>query len=193
MIGVSTLADAVNEVLTRLGTPLASASDEQVKVAVHLALQDPKTKALQNLVYKQKIEEGRTVLGHEIDYRTAPALGVFVAADNEKLGGGSLSIGATGDPVAESKEHFARKVQRILRGQEESYQLWGVAIDTRLETAKEVGTAVPFILATFLVVLVVVGVTLRSKMAMLLTAVGLMLMIIWLKEIVSGWGRFMNS
>lgn len=181
VIGISTLADAVHEILPRLGTTLASASDEQVKVAVHLALQDPATEAIQGLIYKQKIEEERTVLGHEIDYRTAPALGAFVAADNEKLGGGSLSIGGTGDPVAEGKEHFARKVQRILRGQEESYQLWGVAIDTRLETAEEVGTSVPFIVATFLVVLVVVGITLRSKMAVLLTAVGLMLMIVWLK------------
>ena len=59
--------------------------------------------------------------------------------------------------------------------------MWGIAIDGGLEIADEVGTAVPFIAATFVVVLVVVGVSLRSARVVLLTGLGLVFMIIWLK------------
>jgi predicted RND superfamily exporter protein len=121
------------------------------------------------------------VYGLDRETWSAPAMGVFVAADNEKLGGGTLRIGATGDPVTANKEHFSRAVQAVLRGDQEHYQLWGVAIDAGLEIEDEVGTAVPFIMATFLMVLVVVGISLRSWRVVLLTAVGLTFMIIWLK------------
>ena len=125
--------------------------------------------------------ERRTLLGQEIDYWTSSALILGVAADNEKLGGGARRIGGTSDPVTEGKEQFNRKVQDILRGQQQSYRLWGIAIDGGLEIADEVGTAVPFIVATFIMVLVAVGVSLRSARVVLLTGLGLASMIIWLK------------
>ena len=102
-------------------------------------------------------------------------------ADNEKLGGGSGSIGITGDDVTEGKEEFNRKVQTMLRGDEESYEIWGVAIDAGLEIADEINTAVPFIIATFIVVLIVVGISMRSARVVLLTALGLVFIIVWLK------------
>ena len=42
-------------------------------------------------------------------------------------------------------------------------------------------TAVPFIVATFIMVLVVVGISLRSGRVVFLTGLGLISMIIWLK------------
>ena len=45
--------------------------------------------------------------------------------------------------------------------------------DRLLEITDEVGTAVPYIAATFIVVLVVVGVSMRSAGLVLLTALGL--------------------
>ena len=130
---------------------------------------------------KNKTRQTRTVLDREIDYWTSPALGIFVTADNEKLGGGTLGIGATGDPVTRFKEDFNRKVQAVLRGEQRTYSVWGVAIDANLEREDEVETAVPFIAATFVMVLVVVGVSLRSVPLVILTAAGLTMMIIWLK------------
>ena len=120
------------------------------------------------------------MLGEEIDYWTSSALLINVVADNELLGGG-LSIWTTADPVTEDKEEFNRKVQAILRGEQKSYGLWGVAIDASLEISDEVETAVPFIIATFIMVLVVVGISLRSARLVLLTGVGLAFMIVWLK------------
>ena len=182
--GIYTLADAVHETLEAhpaLNASLEHATDEQVKLALGMVLDDPASGSLKDLVYGSDGPVRRTVMGQDVDYWAAPALGVFVAADNERLGGGALRIGSTSDPATTNKEHFSRKVQAILRGQQDSYQLWGIAIDASLEIEDEVGTAFPFIAATFVVVLVVVGVGLRSARLVLLTALGLASMIVWLK------------
>ena len=83
-------------------------------------LSDPRTEGLKDLLYHLDKEEGRAVLGQEIDYWTAPAMGIFVAADNEKLGGGALRIGTTGNPATVAKEHFSRNAQALLRGDQEN-------------------------------------------------------------------------
>ncbi|MFQ5873826.1 MAG: RND family transporter [Dehalococcoidia bacterium] len=184
IVGIYTLADAIQEVLIRdpgLNTNLEQATDEQVKVAIHEVLNDPRTEGMQEFLSQKKAMERGTILGREIDSWTASALTFNVVADNEKLGGGSLRIGATSDPITENKEHFNRKTQAILRGEQNKYRLWGVAIDAGLEIADEVATAVPFIAATFIMVLVVVGISLRSARVVLLTGLGLASMIIWLK------------
>ena len=182
IIGIFNIADAVQEGLAGdpFNTTLELATEEEVKVALHLVLSDDRTADIKELIYQKKAVEA-TVAGLEITEWSSPAVGIFVAADNEKLGGGALRIGTTSDPVTEQKEHFSRQVQAILRGQQRSYQLWGVAIDASLEIADEVSTAVPFIAATFLTVLVVVGISLRSARVVLLTALGLTFMIVWLK------------
>ena len=184
VIGVFTIADAVQEALQRhprLDTDLEHATDEEVKFAVHLVFNDPRTDWLKDVLSEKKAAETRQVLGQDIEYWTSPAIVFSVFADNGKLGGGGRRIGATSDPVTEGKEHFNRKVQTILRGKESSYRLWGVAIDASLEIADEVSTAVPFIVATFIMVLVVVGFAMRSGRVVFLTAFGLVAMIIWLK------------
>jgi hypothetical protein len=128
---------------------LEHANDDQGKIALHHVLSDPRTQNLETFLSQKKRVEPRTILGQEIDYWTSPAIIAFFTADNERLGGGSSRIGATTDPVTERKEQLNRTVQATLRGQQETYQLWGIAIDAGLEIADEVGTAVPFIMATF--------------------------------------------
>ncbi|MDP6346786.1 MAG: MMPL family transporter, partial [Dehalococcoidia bacterium] len=184
ILGIYTMADAVQEVLVRhplLNTSLEQASDEQVKFAVSVVLSNPQARGLLDYLSQRKTVESRTVMGQETDYWTAPAMLLGIVADNEKLGGGALRIGVTTDPVSEGKEHFNRNVQAALRGEESTYQLWGLGIDVGLATADEVGTAVPFIYATFFMVLIVVGVSLRSARIILLTGLGLAFMIVWLK------------
>ena len=107
----------------------------------------------------------------------------FMVADNEKLGGDSLRIGTGGDDVTKQKEQFNRKVQKTLRGDEENYRLWGIAIDVGLEIEDEAGLAGPFIMFTAIGVLIVVGVALRSYWAVALTGAGLGILMIWLKGI----------
>ncbi len=181
IIGTFSIADAVQDALTSFGMSLEQATDDQVKVALSAILADPRFLFLKENLSQGKQMERRAVLGQEIDYWTSPALLTFFIADNEKLGGGGLSIGTTSDPVTEGKQHLNRKVQALFRGDEEHYELWGIAIDAGLEIADEVSTAVPFIFATFVMVLIVVGVSLRSGRVVVLTAIGLVAMIIWLK------------
>jgi predicted RND superfamily exporter protein len=184
--GLFTMADAVRAVLRldpRLNTTLEAASDEQVKLAVHQVLASPEMQGLRGSLSQMATVERRVVAGQEIDYWASPALLVVVTADNEKLGGGSLSIMVGGGPGVLKKERFNRDVQALLRGDQKSFRLWGVAIDINLESQDEGRTAVPFIMATVVGVLAVVGISLRSVRTVLLTALGLGILIVWLKGV----------
>jgi len=181
IVGTFTIADAVQNTLASNGMDLEHATDDMVKVAVSAILSDPQFLFLKEGLSILKQVDRRVVLGQEVDYWTSPGLMTFFIADNEKLGGGGLAIGTTSDPVVERKEQLNRNVQKLFRGNEEHYELWGIAIDASLEIADEVSTAVPFIVATFVMVMIVVGVSLRSGPVVLLTALGLGAMIIWLK------------
>ena len=186
IVGVTTIADAVQRVLAgdpRLDTSLESATDDQVKLAVHHLLADPETSGLADLLSTKARTERRAVGGTEIDYWTSEALIFVVLADNEKLGGGSLSIGVGGGDTVLDKEEFNRNVQRFLRGDQGSYRLWGVAIDLNLESSDEGGTAGMSIMLTVIAAVLIVGISLRSYWAMALTGVGLGILMIWLKGI----------
>ena len=186
VVGVYTLADAVQDVLTRdpqLNTTLEQASDDQVKLAVHHILSSPAGAEFRDNLSVKTTEERQQVLGQEIDYWRSSALLTFMVADNEKLGGGSLRIGVSGGETTKQKEQFNRNVQELLRGDQESYRLWGIAIDVGLEVEDESVLAGPFIMFTAIGVLIVVGVALRSYWAVALTGAGLGILMIWLKGI----------
>ena len=128
--------------------------------------------------------EKKDIDGREIDYWTSPALIFGVLADNEKLGGGSGSGGGIGADESDlDKEEFNRNVQRVVRGDERTYRLWGIAIDQHREAADEGQTAGTFVMFTVIAALAVVGISLRSYWAMALTGAGLGALMIWLKGI----------
>ena len=184
-MGIYSLADAVQEVMAAdpLTPTLADASDDDVKLALHRILSDPSKKTFREDFSIKATSETRQVAGEEIVYWRSPALFTFVVADNEKLGGGSLRIGTGGDDVTKQKEQFNRLVQKALRGDEENYRLWGIAIDVGLEIEDEATLAGPFIMFTAIGVLIVVGIALRSYWAVALTGAGLGILMIWLKGI----------
>ena len=97
------------------------------------------------------------------------------------LGGGPLTISLTGDDGTLGKERFNRQVQEILRTGQSSYQLWGVALDVNLVSQEQGKTAIPFIAATVVLVLVVVGVALRSLGIAGRAFLGLLMLLVWLK------------
>ena len=186
--GMYSIADAVQAVLAVLadmGTNLERASDEDVKIALHFVLQEGRP----TFGLRESISEKASFTLEESEnfgqYRrwSSPAIINFVIAQNNRLGGGSVGINVGGDETDVQKEHFGRNVQRILRGEERNYRLWGIAIDPNLESQDEGRTTVPFIFATVLAVLVVIGISLRSWRAVLLSAVGLAMLIVWLKGI----------
>ena len=184
IFGIYSLADAVHEVLTAdFNTTLETASDDQVKVALYRVFSEPRGSEFVESLAVKATNERRRVLGHEIDYWSSPALFTSVVADNDKLGGGSVSIGASSDDTTKQKERFNRNVQRTLRGDQESYRLWGIAIDIGLEIENEAGLTGPFIAFTVIAVLVVVGLALRSYWAVAVTGAGMGILMIWLKGI----------
>ena len=184
--GIFSIADAVQTLLSldpRTNITLETATDAQVKEAVARILASPAGEFLRASLSKDATS--RTILadGREVVEWRAKALSVFLASDNEKLGGGPLNIGLTNDAAALEKERFGRRAQEILRGQQDSYRMWGLAIDVNLTSMEQGRTAVPFIAATVVLVLVVVGVTLRSVRAVGLGFCGLLMLLVWLKGI----------
>ena len=184
--GLNTIADEVQRVLTNpaFGTTLEFATDDQVKLAVHMLFSNPETSELKESLSVAAQSERRVVAEREIDYWTAPALVFGVMADNEKLGGDSSSGGGiSADESDLDKEEFNRNVQRVIRGEERTYRLWGIAIDQNLEAEDEGKTAGIFVMFTVIAALIVVGIALRSYWAMALTGAGLGALMIWLKGI----------
>ena len=121
---------------------LETATDAQVKEAVARILASPTGQLMRASLSKDA--ESRTVMvdGREVVEWRAKALSIFLAADNEMLGGGPLNIGLANDKATLEKERFGRRVQKILRGQEDSYRLWGLAIDVNLTSMEQGRTAV---------------------------------------------------
>ena len=182
--GIYTVADAVNDVLI-LGSAgavtLESATDAQVKEAILLALGSPTGPFLRESFSKDAGLETRTVDGRESKVWSARALTIFVAADNTKLGGGPQTISLSNDESVLEKERLNRRMLATLRGKEENYRLWGLALDVNLTSREQGQTAIPYIAATVILVLVVVGITLRSLKAVGLGFLGLMILLVWLK------------
>ena len=183
--GIYSVADGVQDVLNRMGTDLEHASDDEVKLALHLMfLENSPTFSLRESLSggASFTSEQSETIGNYRRWRS-PAIIIFVNADNNRLGGGPLTLNIGGDETAIQREHLGRNVQSILRGEERNYRLWGIAIDPNLESQDEGRTAIPFILATALAALAVTGISLRSWRAVFITAAGLAMLILWLKGI----------
>ena len=70
-----------------------------------------------------------------------------------------------------------------MRGDQDAYRLWGIAIDVNLESEEEGRSAGIFIMFTVIAAVAIVGISLRSYWAMALTGVGLGILMVWLKGI----------
>ncbi len=184
--GIFTVADAVNDVF-RLhpasDVTLETASDAQVKDAISLALAGPNGNFIRESFSKDASMETVVIDGRERTHWKAAALSIFVVADNAKLGGGPQTVAISNDESALVKERLNRRMLATLRGEQRNYQLWGVALDVNLTSQEQGRTAMPYIAATVVLVLVVVGVTLRSVKAVGLGFLGLMVLLVWLKGI----------
>ena len=184
IIGVFTIADAVNTMLAldrRTGATLATATDDQVKQAVHRLFASDTGRPLRDSLSRDAGFETKMVDGQEFNYWRASALSSFVASDNQLLGGGPSVLNLANDEVTLAKERYNRQVQETLRGDQANYRLWGLVIDLNLESREQGRTAVPFVAATVLLVLAVVGISLRSPRSAGLAMVGLLMLFVWLK------------
>lgn len=186
-VGVFSVADGVQLIMEKLpevfgDTTLETATDDEVKVAINWLWHDRFGRdLLSDLSVKAEVER-RTLIGQEIIYWNNPAAFTFgVVADNELLGGGSFDRTGGGGEVIKNKEEFNRIVQRVLRGEQENYDLWGLAIDLNIESVEEGETAGIFIVLTVISAVLIVGFSLRSYWVTALTGTGLAVITIWLK------------
>ena len=186
--GLATIADAVDLLLIANWVGgLEFATDDQVKIAVSQLLEDDSSAAgLRDTLSADRQSERRVVgtQSVEIDYWTSSALLVELLADNEALGGALMVIELGSNDTR--LEEYARDAQALLRGDQEHYRAWGVAIDINLASEDEGATAGPFIALTIVTVLLVVGVLLRSYWAVASIGAGLAILailVIWLKGI----------
>ncbi len=179
--GVYSIADSVNAVLMHVsrGTvDLSSATDLQVKQAVDYVLSNPLTEGMEiELAVGASYEEG----AGGVKLWNSPALLFIVECDREQVQ--KEYPASVGQDYSEqiALEHYGRDVQRLLRGEEDSYQLWGVFIDMNLEVADESQISGIMLVAAIILMLAIITIIFRSWLITLLSGVGLGMLIIWLK------------
>jgi predicted RND superfamily exporter protein len=179
--GIYTVADAVEIFLRNsFGIGLENANDDQVKFAIYQILQTPDGESLSDSFSVKAQIEKRTVLGQEIDVWTSPALLISIISDTNLVENVYVdNISGNPDDVLIA-EHYNRELQDYLRGDEDSYKLWGIAIDLSLEAQDEGALSFPLIFAAVILILIIVTVIFRSPKVLLLTFIGLGMLIVWL-------------
>jgi len=183
IMGIASILEPIELALYSMGSTLDTASEEQIKIAVHQLLASDNTSSVIDFLSRHARYEERIVLGQKIDWWTSPAMDFSVLADNSKLGGAGLEIGLGGGPDVINKEHLNRKISNIMRGKSKFYETWGVAIDANLESQDEGQTSAAFITFTIIGAVLVVGLSLRSYWAAAISGIGLGMLMIWLKGI----------
>jgi predicted RND superfamily exporter protein len=181
--GISSILEPLEIALSSMDTTLDTASEEQIKFAIHELLANENTSYIIDFLSQHARYEKRSVLGQEINWWTSPAMDFSALADNSKLGGAGLEIGLGGGPDVINKEHLNRKISTIMRGKSKFYETWGVAIDANLESQDEGRTSAAFITFTIIGAVLVVGLSLRSYWAAAISGIGLGMLMIWLKGI----------
>ena len=181
--GISSILDSIEIVLFQMGTTLDQASDQDIKVAFFRLLSNPKSNQVIDFLSRKATFETSLINGVEVDLWSSPAMFLYLIADNEKLGGGGLEIGLGGGEDVINKEHLNRNFREVIEGNSQVYNLWGVAIDSNLESEEEGSIAGIFITFTVIGALLVVGLSLKSYWATAISGVGLGILMIWLKGI----------
>jgi len=183
IMGVFTIADMVNIWLVNspLGVGLHNATDDQVKIAVSAIYSDPQTADMKDWLSPIFSSRPWPEKGPNMTYWEAKAFTFLVNSDDD-LVKANYSKSLDGEDDEDMiKEHFDRDIQEILRGDEESYLVWGVAIDQNLEANDEASVSVMLIFVAVIFILIIVTIQFRSGAVSVLTLLGLMMLIIWLK------------
>ena len=191
--GIYSIADTVDAELRAAGVPdgLEAASNDQVKQALNSLLAENQQTALfrdQLSVHSEKIRA--SVDGREIDLWTSPAFLTSVRLDHASF---PVALEDKNDPsertdsqqedIDEERdqeiEKYARDAQDVLRGDEQFYRAWGVAIDQSLTDDEAFTAALPFLLGAIMLIVLLVGLLLRSYWAAAMAGVGLAITVLW--------------
>lgn len=168
--GLWTLADRVDAQLAATGGPgLADAAAARIDAAASALVDRVGRQALGLSVASTRGSDGTW---------TVPAVSETVLGDNDALGGGTASVTLGADDTV--KEQFGRDVQTRLRGAQDGYQTWGVALDVNLTSGEQGQAAGPFIGLVVVAILLLVGLTYRSYWPVAIIGGALGALMVWL-------------
>ena len=171
--GVYSIADAVD---AELPGGLENATDAEVKVALDAVLApEAPTAALRSLMSRLGTVTPGTVAGQQIEVWESPAFQALVLYDIDTF---EVTTTSTDPDIIEMErfleaERWLREVQTELRGDQQYYTTLGLLIDVNLEFEEGAEEAAPFILGAVAVILIIVGVLLRSYWAAVYVGAGL--------------------
>ncbi|MEA3558282.1 MAG: MMPL family transporter [Candidatus Thermoplasmatota archaeon] len=181
-VGIFTIADAVDQFLLPFGG-LERSSDSMVKLAIHHILSNPEGEGFRDWFSQGAYHENGTISGQDVTIWFSPAIIIHTNSDSEKVQDGYRStlpeISREYEDY-EVLEYYNRDLQDTLRGNESSYKLWGIAIDVTLEANDEAKFSMILIFFAIVLILIIVAVIFRSFNVFLLTAAGLLMIIIWM-------------
>lgn len=182
--GVYTIADAVQSFFLAnsiFGVTLETATDDQVKLAIHYVISDPNSTSLSDFFSQKANHKPGIVLGQPIEIWTSPGFMFPVNINNSKIPKEASTGLAAGTAGGVEHQKINREAQDLLRGGEKSYGLWGIAIDLDLESEEEGMLSIPLIIAAIVLIIIIVTIQFRSGKVAILTIFGLLMLIIWLK------------
>ncbi len=181
--GVYTIADAVQSFFLMnpdYGVTLENAPNDLVKLAVHYILMNPGSSGLVESFSEKSTSETRSISNETITSWNCPALVFLVNMNNSRIEKEEIT-GFTTAAGGPKHQEVNRDIQEILRGKEDNYALWGIAIDMDLEGEEEGLASFPLIILAMLIIVVVIYHHFRDKQITLLTVLGLGMLIVWLK------------
>lgn len=178
--GIYTIADAVNSfLLSELGTHLDNSTDDQVKFAISMILSSPDGSSFRDSFSEQATSNPDAFNGIPIESWESPAIILNIFSDTTAVED-DYSKNYDDSLLTEVvKEHYNREIQKILRGEQENYRLWGIAIDQQLESEEEAMFSFVLIFAALVMILILVTVLFRSPKVSMLTLIGLIMLLIW--------------
>jgi predicted RND superfamily exporter protein len=111
---------------------------------------------------------------------TAPVLMVFIAVDNNLLEK-NYTYKEGGEKGKEYFEKFDLHVMEILKDNIDTCDVYGVGVGVNEEIEKEIEESGPFMMFTFMVIVIILAITFRHNLKSFLAAtIGLPLIIIWM-------------
>ena len=195
--GFYTIADAVDDELREAGVAggIEAASDEQVKVALSNVLEEDRpTAVFRDALSVHATQAPRSIGGREVTSWESPAFLATVRVDHSAF---PVDLEGESDPATRSDsvqddidaerdleiERWGRDALETLRGERDTFDAWGVAIDNNLTSDESFEATVPFLLGAIVLIVLLVGGLLRSYWAAALAGVGIAVTLLWARMI----------
>ncbi len=173
---VYTIADGVNEVLVgNFNTTLEGATEDMVKVALHFFIQN--SPGFLTWLSQDNHTETRDVTIGPMDFSNVTIwhTKAFIAIVN-------LDYEAIDENFTEQLdlEGLNLDVVDYLKGEEENFKVYGIAIDIQTEINREAATSIVLVFIAVIAILVIVSISLRSGKETLLVAAVILMLLFWM-------------